>query len=76
MYLALKYWLRTLFLRLLLETGLPFYVVIRATRRSSCLQGKGSTFISQLFKDLEYWSGPGSRTHYLMLCIQALYQLS
>ena len=66
MYLALKYWLRTLFLRLLLETGLPFYVVFRATRRSSCLQGK----------DLEYWSGPGSWTHYLMLCIQALYQLS
>ena len=31
------------------ETGPPFYVVIRATRRSSCLQYKGSTFISQLF---------------------------
>ena len=27
----------------------PFYVVIGATRRSSRLQGKGSTFISQLF---------------------------
>ena len=36
-------------LRLLLETGPPFYVVIRATRRSSRWQGKGSTFISQLF---------------------------
>ena len=36
-------------LRLLIETGPPFYVVIRATRRSSRLQGKGSTFISQLF---------------------------
>ena len=36
-------------LRLLMETGPPFYVVIRATRRSSRLQGKGSTFISQLF---------------------------
>ena len=32
-----------------METGPPFYVVIRATRRSSRLQGKGSTFISQLF---------------------------
>ena len=37
----------TIFLRLLLEMGLPFYLVIRATRRSSHLQGKGSTFISQ-----------------------------
>ena len=36
-------------LRLLLETGLPFYVVIRAPRRSSHLQGEGSTFISLLF---------------------------
>ena len=32
------------------ETGrAPLYVVIRVTRRSSRLQGKGSTFISQLF---------------------------
>ena len=37
------------FLRLLLDTGPPFYVVIRATQRSSRLQGKSSTFISQLF---------------------------
>ena len=36
----------TIFLRLLLETGPPFYVVIRATRRSTRLRGKGSTFIS------------------------------
>ena len=49
MYLARKYQLVTLFLRLLLETGPPFYVVIRATRRSTPLQGKGSTIISQLF---------------------------
>ena len=39
----------SIFLRLLLDTGLPFYVVIRATQRSSRLQGKGSTFVSQLF---------------------------
>ena len=39
----------TIFLRLLIETGPPFYVVTRATRRSSRLQDKGSTFISQLF---------------------------
>ena len=48
MYLARKCWFGTLFLRLLLGTGPPFYVVIRATRRSTRLQGKGSTFISQL----------------------------
>ena len=48
MYLARKYWLGTLFLRLLLETGPPFYVVIRATRRSSHLQGKGSTYFKTL----------------------------
>ena len=32
-----------------LETGPPFYVAIRATRRSSHFQGKDSTVISQLF---------------------------
>ena len=48
-------------LRLFLKTGHPLYVVIEATRRSSGLQGKGSTFISQLFY-LEYWTGPGNRT--------------
>ena len=32
--------------RLLLETGPPFYVVIRATRRSSCLQDKGTVVAS------------------------------
>ena len=31
------------------QYGTPFYVVIRATQRSSHLQGKGSTLISQLF---------------------------
>ena len=40
MYLARKYQLGTLFLRLQLETGPPFYEVIRATRRSSRLQYK------------------------------------
>ena len=42
--------LGTLVLRLQVETGPPFYVVIGGTRRSSHLQGKGSTFISHLFK--------------------------
>ena len=46
---ARKYQLGTLFLRLQLETRQSFYVVIPATRRSSRLQCKGSTFISQLF---------------------------
>ena len=36
-------------LRLQLETVPPFYVVIRATQRSSLLQCKGSTFISRFF---------------------------
>ena len=39
-----KYWLRTLFLHLILETGLPFDVVIPATRRSGSLLGKGSIY--------------------------------
>ena len=59
-----------------METGPPFYVVSQATRRSSRLQGKGSTFISQLFWDPEYWSAPGNRTRDLPLCSQALYRLS
>ena len=64
------------FLRLLVETGPPFYVVVRATRRSSRLQSKGSTFIPQLFEDLEYWFGSGNRTQDLPLCSQLLYRLS
>ena len=36
-------------LRLLLETEPPFNVVIRVTRGSSHLQGKGNTFIFQLY---------------------------
>ena len=39
----------TRFLRLQLEMGQPFNVVIRATRRSSRLQSKQSTFIYHLF---------------------------
>ena len=45
------------FLSLQLETGPPFYVVILVTGRSNRLQCKGSTFISQLNQDPEYWSG-------------------
>ena len=37
------------FLQLLLDMGLPVYVVIRATRRTSRLQCKDNTFTSQLF---------------------------
>ena len=54
MYLAWKYLVRTLFLRPLLETGLQFYALIRAAQRASRLQGKGSTFIYQLFQDPKY----------------------
>ena len=45
---------------LLLETGPSCYVVISATGRSSRLQCKGTTFISQLFiEDLESGTVPG-----------------
>ena len=44
--------MKPLLLRLLLKTGPPFYVVIRATRRSSCLQSKTSTLILSYFKNL------------------------
>ena len=39
--------------------GLPFYMVIRATQRSSRLQCKGTTLITQLVSKTlhEYWSG-------------------
>ena len=40
MYLARRYLLTTLFLRLLLETVLPFYGIIRATRGPSRFQGR------------------------------------
>ena len=39
-------------------------------------QGKWSSFISQLFYDPEYWSGPGNQTHDLLFCSQALCWLS
>ena len=37
----------------------PFYVVIWTTGRSSCLQGKGSAFICQLFNTLSIGLAPG-----------------
>ena len=52
MYLARKYKFGTLFLRLLRDTELPFYVVVRARRRSSRLHGVDSIFISQIFKTM------------------------
>ena len=55
MVLALKYVNEdTIFIS---ATGDVTTVVILATQSSSCLQGKGGTFISQLFKTLSiYWS--------------------
>ena len=49
---------------------------MRATRRSSRLHCKGSTFLSQSFKDPEYWFGPGNRARDLPLGSQALYRLN
>ena len=43
--------------------GLKFKVDIRATRRTSRLQGKDSTFISQLYYDLKYWFGPRNQAN-------------
>ena len=40
-----------------MKTGPLLYVVILGMWRSSHLQVKGSTFISQLFKDIGYSSG-------------------
>ena len=54
----MKVLLGTLFLRFLLETRPPFYVVIRATRRTNRSQGKGSTFLSQ-FKTLSIGPATG-----------------
>ena len=55
--------------------GPPFYVVIRATRRSSCWQGKCSTLISQLFFRPWVLVRPKDQTRDLALCSQALCQL-
>ena len=41
--------LRTLYLHLLLDKGLPLYLVIQAMQRTGCLQSKGSTFNVQSF---------------------------
>ena len=71
MYLARKYKFGTLFLRLLLETEPPFYVAIRARRRSSRLHGVDSIFISHIFKTLSIGPVPA-----IELCCRALYQLS
>ena len=70
-YLAQKYLLQTLFLCLQLEMGLPLYVVIWATQRSSCLQYKGSTFILSYFKTLSIGSAPGIKpeaSHSVVKC--------
>ena len=43
----------------MLETVQLFYVVIRATRRSTRLPGKGSIYTSQYFKTLSIGPAPG-----------------
>ena len=72
-------YLRTVFNVSILETGLSFYVVIvRATQRTSHLQSKGKTFISQyLLEPVSIQARPrGVETSTLSLCCQTLYQLS
>ena len=58
---SVKVLMGTLFLRLLMQTGLPFYVIIWTMWRSSNLQGKDSTFNSQLFQGPEKWSRTWNR---------------
>lgn len=58
---SVKVLMGTLFLRLLMQTGLPFYVIIWTMWRSSNLQGKDGTFNSQLFQGPEKWSRTWNR---------------
>ena len=60
MCLAQKCYLGSLFLRLLTETGPPFFVVIRATRRSSRLQYRGVPSFLSYFKTLSAGPALGS----------------
>ena len=60
MYLAQKCYLGSLFLRLLTETETPFFVVIRATRRSSRLQYRGVPSFLSYFKTLSTGPALGS----------------
>ena len=60
MCLAQKCYLGSLFLRLLTETGPPFFVVIRATRRSSRLQYSGVPSFLSYFKTLSAGPALGS----------------
>ena len=55
--------LRTILLRLQLETGLTFYMVIRAMWSSSRLQGKAVQYLHFLVIRSKYWSDPWGWTH-------------
>ena len=67
--------LETLFLRLLYFWRRDRHFTWSSQRREGlAVQGKGSTFVSNLFSDPEYWSGRGNRTRKLPLCSQALYR--
>ena len=71
-YLASKDQLRTLsymFTSPTLDRPPYFARSSKGTKRPSCLQGKGATFIS-------YWSSSGNRSHDLSSCNQAFYWLS
>ena len=59
MYLVQRYDMRALFLRHLLETGQPFYVVIRGTRKSSLCGAKTVPSFVSYFSTLR--AGPARR---------------
>ena len=64
MYLARKYLLGT---HLLLEMGMPFYVVIRAQEGLAVCRPK-----AVLFSNPEYWSGLMNQNIDLLLCSPVL----
>ena len=68
--LAPKYKLRILLLRLLLETGPPFFLRGHPSQGLAVCTVKA---VPQLFKDPEYWPCPGDRTRDLPHSSQALF---
>ena len=63
-------------LRLQLETGPPFYVVIRVTRRSACCGAKGVPSFLGYFKTLSIGPAPGIEPATSSSAVNTLYRLS
>ena len=77
MYLARKYPLGTLFLRLLPEMGPPFYVVIRATCEGlGICRARQYLYFSVILRPWVLVRPQESNPRPIPLCSQALYRLS